>query len=638
MAGLEFLLDKQMNVLRQILNKLPVPAGQATSYGGAVIPGGGSSPQGDVEILRSIKEVLVSIDRKTKRAGETAPDRDERKREEEKTKPFHDTKNIKQQLFEGLLGRFMPSQGKVGEPETPEREMSNRGLPGILSDFWKLREAKTREGVPEHLQKHLPAQEPPGEPPPHGKTKEKLDDSLWLDKYEELEAETHKHKRKSAERKKAEKALAKHLAEKPKKPPHDDLEDLSGGRPEEPEEDTPRRKPSKKKKPKKGTPKKSPHEEIEDALDPWMDKYEELRAKRDEAKPKSAERRKAEEVIRKHLEEKPKKPPHDEVAEKLDEPEKKKFKYEGVGATGAPVQEEIEARSADEAHKKARRAGHFITSEPTEVVEPPKKDEPPDKKKGTSFWNKWFGGGGKPPGKPPEEDPEKLAETAMDIPRAMEGDPAAIADLAKKAEAETKRRGRELKAAGSESVEMLESQRVGGLGSHFGRAVQHAGKAAGGTVGKVTEGIGKVVEALSDSIEHLRRWNEMLHEGNMRFAEFSGSMAAVQARQELRDIQLQMERGERRAKSAEMLAQSRQALEKAAAPLEDAWNDVVSHIMVYPNYWAASPLRFLGGMLGASGSAQDEGGNLGNVADWASEAGKGTWEKNYGKGKRFGEY
>lgn len=72
-----------------------------------------------------------------------------------------------------------------------------------------------------------------------------------------------------------------------------------------------------------------------------------------------------------------------------------------------------------------------------------------------------------------------------------------------------------------------------------------------------------------ESIDKLRDWSKTLHNTNMQFAEFSASMTAVQARQELFDILLSQERGERRANSAEYLAEGRRQLEPQVAKWED---------------------------------------------------------------------
>ena len=79
---------------------------------------------------------------------------------------------------------------------------------------------------------------------------------------------------------------------------------------------------------------------------------------------------------------------------------------------------------------------------------------------------------------------------------------------------------------------------------------------------------------LAEATDKLRDWTKGLHDANTKFAEFSGAMAGVQARQEMRDILLGAERGNRRAASAEYLATGMSDLERAFAPLEDSLADL----------------------------------------------------------------
>jgi hypothetical protein len=79
--------------------------------------------------------------------------------------------------------------------------------------------------------------------------------------------------------------------------------------------------------------------------------------------------------------------------------------------------------------------------------------------------------------------------------------------------------------------------------------------------------------------EQLKSWGDQLHQANIQFAEFSGSMAVVQAESAFRQAQLSQERGERRAPAAKELAQANDRFSRALAPLEDAVNNSWSKIV-----------------------------------------------------------
>lgn len=87
--------------------------------------------------------------------------------------------------------------------------------------------------------------------------------------------------------------------------------------------------------------------------------------------------------------------------------------------------------------------------------------------------------------------------------------------------------------------------------------------------GKAGEFTGAVIE----SVDKLRKWGDTLAETNMKFAEFSGAMAQVQAQTEVNRLNLQREQGDRRAATARELETSRNRLNKAMAPMEDYWNN-----------------------------------------------------------------
>ncbi len=81
--------------------------------------------------------------------------------------------------------------------------------------------------------------------------------------------------------------------------------------------------------------------------------------------------------------------------------------------------------------------------------------------------------------------------------------------------------------------------------------------------------IGIFAEVTLKAADKLKEFSNQLHESNVQFKEFSGSMAAVAARQEARDIVMSMGKGEDRARSAEYLASGKNQLEQATAPIEN---------------------------------------------------------------------
>lgn len=160
-----------------------------------------------------------------------------------------------------------------------------------------------------------------------------------------------------------------------------------------------------------------------------------------------------------------------------------------------------------------------------------------------------------------EVSPTRMGELRA---RAEAGDPLAIAEL-------SRGRGEQVAAIGGELKGAATSTRVGELGGHVMGAVAGAATLLGQPEVAIVAEFGK---AVFEAIDKLRDWGKALHDANMQFAEFSGAMAGVQARQEVRDIELGMERGERRAPIAEYLAQGRTQLERAITP----WEDVIANL------------------------------------------------------------
>lgn len=107
-----------------------------------------------------------------------------------------------------------------------------------------------------------------------------------------------------------------------------------------------------------------------------------------------------------------------------------------------------------------------------------------------------------------------------------------------------------------------------------GAAGEMAGKAMGAA--NVAMGVVALGKAAYDAVDKLRDWTKGLHQANMQFAEWSASMSSVEAQQEMRDIELSMNKGEARAESAEFLAESMSKLNETLAPMENLFANVLN--------------------------------------------------------------
>jgi len=172
----------------------------------------------------------------------------------------------------------------------------------------------------------------------------------------------------------------------------------------------------------------------------------------------------------------------------------------------------------------------------------------------------------------------KLGSIAEKGAMAADGDPKAAMELVLEVVQLIKDKMKEIKEAlkgmADEGVAMAKSQKFGDIAGHGFGTLEQTGKGMNAVMpgmGDTVEGVGKFGKQVSEAVEKLRDWTDTLQQANMQFAQYSASMAAVQARAQVRQINLDIERGERRAGSAERLAQSQNKFGKAAAPWEDAW-------------------------------------------------------------------
>lgn len=108
---------------------------------------------------------------------------------------------------------------------------------------------------------------------------------------------------------------------------------------------------------------------------------------------------------------------------------------------------------------------------------------------------------------------------------------------------------------------------AGGALSGAGDKLMMTGNPYAVAAGAVLKFTGELV----GSVDKLHKWGAELEAGNFQFAEFSASMAQVQANRQIQQYGLAMEHGEARADSAGKLSDAMTKLEQNTAPLEDLW-------------------------------------------------------------------
>ena len=113
-----------------------------------------------------------------------------------------------------------------------------------------------------------------------------------------------------------------------------------------------------------------------------------------------------------------------------------------------------------------------------------------------------------------------------------------------------------------------------------------AGAAAGAEMSALANPVTAVVGAFvglaivsKEAVDKVSEWTHSLHAANMQFAEFSGAMSAVKAKQDVRDIQLSQMHGNARAESVDKLAGSMSRLDFSKAPIEDAFANLKAEIL-----------------------------------------------------------
>ena len=117
-----------------------------------------------------------------------------------------------------------------------------------------------------------------------------------------------------------------------------------------------------------------------------------------------------------------------------------------------------------------------------------------------------------------------------------------------------------------------------------------------GPAGLPLRGLAKLGEVAFGAVDRLKMWSHELHQANMRFAEFSGSMAMVQAEQQVRDISYSIRRGEARAGMAQQQAFWASAARESTADFEDmrannqaALNTAMNQLFSIGQRWLRRP-------------------------------------------------
>lgn len=138
--------------------------------------------------------------------------------------------------------------------------------------------------------------------------------------------------------------------------------------------------------------------------------------------------------------------------------------------------------------------------------------------------------------------------------------------------------GGDIRSASSSSQDGFAGAAASGLRGAGAAAGQIGGLMGpwGMAIGKSTEYLAKFGAAIVELPGKIHDWGKQLHDANMQFANFSVSMAQVQAQTDVQRFYLKMEQGERRAATAQGLSSSMMNFERMVAPLEDWWTNVMN--------------------------------------------------------------
>lgn len=189
-------------------------------------------------------------------------------------------------------------------------------------------------------------------------------------------------------------------------------------------------------------------------------------------------------------------------------------------------------------------------------------------------------------------------------------------------------------AANSDSAE-------GSIAGVFGGISKVAAMIPGG---QIFAGAMKFVEILVGSVDKVRKWVDNIHQSNMQFAEFSGSMAAVSAEQRAREIELKRGQGEMRSQSAQELADAKNDLDKTMAPIEDAVAILKNQIGTFLSQATRGGIELVKGLTGLKVVSDEidkarqkmvDAGNKWGEFEPLIEKGRQRWSETYNKPRRF---
>ncbi len=190
--------------------------------------------------------------------------------------------------------------------------------------------------------------------------------------------------------------------------------------------------------------------------------------------------------------------------------------------------------------------------------------------------------------------------------------------------------------------------------SGIGGMLQGAGTLAGliPGVGALGPALGLLAKTTFESVDRLRNWNKELLQANLHFANFSPSMAAVEARAEFRQFKTGQIEGDARAPGAEKLAQAMDRLERATIGLRVTWSNFQAKVaertatavelLAEPDYWAAvargagfTELMELAKKIARRNQGQIDNDQTQSVQSWLAAVGGRSWADENGVPERL---
>ena len=202
------------------------------------------------------------------------------------------------------------------------------------------------------------------------------------------------------------------------------------------------------------------------------------------------------------------------------------------------------------------------------------------------------------------------------------------------------RYGAGLQAASKGISSLQNPSELGGIGD----AMSSVGHVVGqfGPMGKTAQGFLEMGNTVMKSVDRLKEWNQQLMEVNFKFAEYSSAMTQVQTEHEVRQIQLERERGDRRAGPARHQAEASDRLTRQMSGFEDAFGNVRSLVStgitsIVTSVISATGLDVLGERLAQLTNLGGDNAPQGEVmTDWFDREVQSTdWAKDYGTPRAF---